>query len=52
MAKWRMHFSRDRLGSDRPSPRRLVPIHSFETARFAEFFDKVDRKEDGVWWDV
>ena len=34
------------------APRSLVPIHSFETDRFAEFFDNVDRKEDGVWWDV
>ena len=33
-------------------PRRLVPIHSFETARFAEFFDNVDRREDGEWWEV
>ena len=34
------------------APRRLVPIHSFETARFAEFFDNVDRREDGAWWEV
>ena len=34
------------------APRSLVPIHSFETGRFAEFFDNVDRKKDGVWWDV
>ena len=34
------------------SPRRLVPIHSFETARFGEYFENVDRKEDGVWWTV
>ena len=34
------------------APRRLVPIHSFETARFAEFFENVDRQEDGVWWEV
>ena len=34
------------------APRRLVPIHSFETARFAEFFDNVDRQEDGEWWEV
>ena len=34
------------------APRRLVPIHSFETARFGEYFDNVDRKEDGVWWTV
>ncbi len=34
------------------SPSRLVPIHSFETARFGEYFENVDRKEDGVWWTV
>ena len=34
------------------APRSLVPIHFFETGRFAEFFDNVDRKEDGVSWDV
>ena len=33
-------------------PRRLVPIHSFETNRFAEFFDNVVQQEDGVWWNV
>ena len=34
------------------APRTLVPIHSFETARFAEFFANVVQKEDGVWWRV
>ncbi len=34
------------------APRRLVPIHSFETGRFAEFFENVVRKDDGVWWEV
>lgn len=34
------------------APRRLVPIHSFETARFGEFFDNVAQQEDGAWWDV
>ena len=34
------------------APRRLVPIHSFETSRFGEFFDNVVQQEDGVWWDV
>jgi len=33
-------------------PRALVPIHSFETDRFAEFFDNVVQREDGEWWDV
>ncbi len=30
----------------------LVPIHSFEPGRFPEFFDKVEIKKDGGWWDV
>ena len=30
------------------APRMLVPIHSFETARFGEFFENVLRKHDGV----
>ena len=34
------------------APKRLVPIHSFETTRFGEFFEKVERKEDRIWWDV
>ena len=34
------------------SPRRLVPIHSFETAKFGEYFDNVERQEDGAWWAV
>ena len=34
------------------APRRLVPIHSFETARFAEYFANVERKGDGAWWTV
>ena len=34
------------------APRTLVPIHSFETGRFAEFFNNVVRKDDGVWWEV
>ena len=34
------------------APRRLVPIHSFETGRFAEFFDNVTQQDDGVWWEV
>ena len=32
------------------APRRLVPIHSFETKRFGEFFDNVEQKRDGEWW--
>ena len=34
------------------APRRLIPIHSFETGRFGEFFDNVEQQEDGVWWEV
>ena len=34
------------------APRRLVPIHSFETERFGEFFGNVVRKDDGVWWEA
>ena len=34
------------------APRKLVPIHSFETGRFDEFFDNVVRKHDRVWWEV
>ena len=33
------------------APGRLVPIHSFETAR-SEFFEDVDRKKDDEWWVV
>lgn len=33
-------------------PRRLVPIHSFETGRFGEFFQNVVQRDDGVWWEV
>ncbi|MGB8871890.1 MAG: MBL fold metallo-hydrolase [Desulfobaccales bacterium] len=32
--------------------RMVVPIHSFEPERFPEFFDKVEIKEDGIWWDA
>ncbi len=34
------------------APKKLVPIHSFETGRFSEFFDNVIQQQDGVWWDV
>ena len=33
-------------------PSALVPIHSFETSRFGEFFDDVVQREDGEWWVV
>jgi len=32
------------------SPRKLVPIHSFHTDRFDEFFGNVQRRQDGEWW--
>ncbi len=34
------------------APSMLVPIHSFETERFGEFFDNVVRQQDGVWWEA
>ena len=34
------------------APRKLVPIHSFETPRFGEFFDDVVQEDDGEWWDA
>ena len=34
------------------APRSLIPIHSFETGRFGEFFDNVVQRQDGVWWEV
>ncbi len=34
------------------APRALVPIHSFETGRFPEFFENVVPREDGEWWGV
>lgn len=34
------------------APKMLVPIHSFETKRFEEFFANVERKRDGEWWEV
>ncbi len=34
------------------APRTLVPIHSFETGRFGEFFRHVAQKDDGKWWEV
>lgn len=32
------------------SPKRLIPIHSFETSSFAKFFNNVEIKNDGEWW--
>ncbi len=33
-------------------PGRVVPIHSEAGDRFAEFFPRVDRQRDGIWWEV
>ena len=34
------------------APRKLVPIHSFDTDQFPEFFNNVVQKQDGEWWEV
>ncbi|MEK6802706.1 MAG: MBL fold metallo-hydrolase [Nitrospirota bacterium] len=34
------------------APRMLVPIHSFEGRRFKDYFDHVEVKQDGQWWEV
>lgn len=34
------------------TPRALVPIHSAQTARFGDFFDRVVHRDDGEWWDA
>tara|TARA_R110002110_G_scaffold216406_8_gene430424 strand:- start:1133 stop:1279 length:147 start_codon:yes stop_codon:yes gene_type:complete len=34
------------------SPKRLIPIHSFETSSFGKFFNNVETKNDGEWWTV
>jgi ribonuclease J len=34
------------------NPRMLVPIHSFATDRFRDFFANVVMKQDGQWWEV
>lgn len=34
------------------APKRLIPIHSFETDQFDNFFDNVETKDDGDWWKV
>lgn len=30
----------------------LVPIHSFEADQFPKYFDRVETKQDGVWWEI
>jgi len=34
------------------APKMLVPIHSFESKRFKEYFENVVMKKDGQWWEV
>ena len=34
------------------APRALVPVHSFETSKFGDFFDNVVQRDDGEWWDA
>ena len=34
------------------NPDRIVPIHSFGSHRFAEYFDNVTMESDGAWWEV
>jgi ribonuclease J len=38
--------------SEALAPKMLVPIHSFEPDRYSEFFENVELKEDGQWWDI
>jgi ribonuclease J len=30
----------------------VVPVHLFKAERFPEFFERVEIKQDGIWWDV
>ena len=34
------------------APRALVPIHSFQTVRFGDFFSHVVHRDDGEWWEA
>lgn len=34
------------------APKMLVPIHSFATKRFKDYFENVEMKKDGQWWEV
>ncbi len=34
------------------NPKRLVPIHSFESGRYAEFFSNVECRDDGERWSL
>ncbi len=33
-------------------PMRLVPIHTFGSERFGDYFDDTEEQPDGVWWEV
>jgi ribonuclease J len=33
-------------------PGRVVPIHTFAGDRFTDLFPRVDRRQDGEWWQV
>ena len=32
--------------------RKVIPIHTAEPEQYDEFFQKVEPKEDGQWWEV
>ncbi len=34
------------------NPKTLVPIHSYATDQFPDYFDRVEQKQDGIWWEV
>jgi ribonuclease J len=34
------------------NPKMLVPIHSFESEQFPDYFDNVSIKNDGEWWSI
>jgi ribonuclease J len=34
------------------SPRRLIPVHTFEGDSFSKYFINVTRRQDGEWWEV
>ncbi|NYZ11608.1 MBL fold metallo-hydrolase [Azospirillum sp. RWY-5-1] len=38
--------------ADAIRPRRLVPVHSFSPDRYSDYFDNVDIRGDGEWWEV
>ncbi|MBP2296598.1 MBL fold metallo-hydrolase [Azospirillum rugosum] len=38
--------------ADAVRPRHLVPVHSFGPDRYSDYFDNVDVRGDGEWWEV